>query len=172
MIDIKISQSVAILVDGNNIERSIQELTKNKQSLINFDTLIPKLIGDRSLNRLIYFREGKQISQKLSERLHHHFHGSVCPCHKSADIPLTIKATQLASKVDTIIIMSGDSDYIELVRHLKSEGVRVEIAAIPDTTSALLIEESDYFHAVTKDDWFEVQLKRKKAKAKRHRSQK
>ena len=43
MIDIKISQSVAILVDGNNIERSIQELTKNKQSLINFDTLIPKI---------------------------------------------------------------------------------------------------------------------------------
>ena len=91
MIDIKISQSAAILVDGNNIERSIQELTKNKQSLINFDTLIPKLIGDRSLNRLIYFREGKQISQKLSERLHHHFHGSVCPCHKSADIPSPLK---------------------------------------------------------------------------------
>ena len=172
MIDIKISQSVAILVDGNNIERSIQELTKNKQSLINFDTLIPKLIGDRSLNRLIYFREGKQISQKLSERLHHHFHGSVCPCHKSADIPLTIKATQLASKVDTIIIMSGDSDYIELVRHLKSEGVRVEIAAITETTSALLTEASDYFHAVTEDDWFEVQIKRKKAKAKRRRPQK
>ena len=60
--------------------------------------------------------------------------------------------------------MSGDSDYIELVRHLKSEGVRVEIAAIPDTTSALLIEESDYFHAVTKDDWFEVQLKEKRLK--------
>ena len=159
--NINISQSVAILVDGNNIERSIQDLSKNKTSLINFDTLVPKLLGNRGLNRLIYFREGKNISQKLSERLHNFFHGSVRPCHKSADIPLSIKATQLASKVDTIVIMSGDSDYIELVRHLKSEGVRVEIAAIEETTSNLLIEEADYFHPVLEDDWFNVQPKRK-----------
>ena len=159
--NINISQSVAILVDGNNIERSIQDLSKNKTSLINFDTLVPKLLGNRGLNRLIYFREGKSISQKLSDRLHHFFHGSVRPCHKSADIPLSIKATQLASKVDTIIIMSGDSDYIELVRHLKSEGVRVEIAAIEETTSPLLKDEADYFHPVTKDDWFNVVPKKR-----------
>ena len=159
--NINISQSVAILVDGNNIERSIQDLSKNKTSLINFDTLVPKLLGNRGLNRLVYFREGKNISQKLSERLHLFFHGSVRPCHKSADIPLSIKATQLASKVDTIIIMSGDSDYIELVRHLKSEGVRVEIAAIEETTSGLLVEEADYFHPVTEEDWFNVQPKKR-----------
>ena len=43
--NINISQSVAILVDGNNIERSIQDLSKNNTSLINFDTLVPKLLG-------------------------------------------------------------------------------------------------------------------------------
>ena len=60
----------------------------------------------------------------------------------------------MASKVDTIIILSGDSDYVELVLHLKSEGVRVEIAAVPETTAKILIEEADYFHPITKDDWF------------------
>ena len=50
--------------------------------------------------------------------------------------------------------MSGDSDYIELVRHLISEGVRVEIAAVEDTTSQMLIDEADYFHPITSDDWF------------------
>lgn len=154
MEEILIGQSVAILVDGNNIERSIHDITKNQASMLNFDTLIPKLLDNRSLNRMIYFREGKNISSKLKERLHQHFHGSVCPCHKSADIPLTIKATQLSSKVDTIIIMSGDSDYVELVRHLKSEGVRVEIAAIEKTTSQHLVDEADYFHPITKEDWF------------------
>ena len=109
---------------------------------------------NRALNRLIYFREGKNISSKLAERLYEHYYGSVVPCHKSADIPLSIKATQLASKVDTIIIMSGDSDYVELVRHLKSEGVRVEIAAVKKTTAKILIDEADYFHPITKDDWF------------------
>ena len=152
--DVVIMQSVAILVDGNNIERSIHELCGNTSAMLNFDTLIPKLIVNRSLNRLIYFREGRQISFKLAERLHQHYHGSVRPCHKSADIPLSIHAIQLASKVDTIIIMSGDSDYIELVHHLKSEGVRVEIAAVRETTSSLLKEEADYFHSITEEDWF------------------
>ena len=154
MSQILINQSVAILCDGNNIERSIHKISKNKNAMINFDTLIPKLLNGRGLNRMIYFREGKSISSKFADRLHENFYGSVIPCHKSADIPLTIKATQLASKVDTIIIMSGDSDYVELVTHLKGEGVRVEIAAVKKTTAQILIDKSDYMHEITSNDWF------------------
>jgi len=154
MSQILINQSVAILCDGNNIERSIHTISKNKNAMINFDTLIPKLLNGRGLNRMIYFREGKSISSKFADRLHENFYGSVIPCHKSADIPLTIKATQLASKVDTIIIMSGDSDFVETVIHLKAEGVRVEIAAVKQNTAKILIEESDHYHEITSDDWF------------------
>ena len=154
MSQILINQSVAILCDGNNIEKSIHSISKNKNAMINFDTLIPKLLNGRGLNRMIYFREGKSISSKFADRLHENFYGSVIPCHKSADIPLTIKATQLASKVDTIIIMSGDSDYVELVTHLKGEGVRVEIAAVKETTAKILIDKSDYMHEITSNDWF------------------
>ena len=157
---VKISQSVAILVDGNNIERSIHDEVGSKHTMVNFDTLIPKLLGNRGLNRMVYFREGKQISSKLEERLHGNYHGSVQPCHKSADIPLTIKATQLASKVDTIIIMSGDADYVDLVLHLKAEGVRVEIAALAKTTSRMLIDAADYFHEITREDWFTLTPKK------------
>ena len=154
MSQILINQSVAILCDGNNIEKSIHNISKNKKAMINFDTLIPKLLNGRGLNRMIYFREGRSISSKFADRLHENFYGSVIPCHKSADIPLTIKATQLASKVDTIIIMSGDSDYVELVTHLKGEGVRVEIAAVRETTAQILIDKSDYMHEITRNDWF------------------
>ncbi len=149
-----INQSVAILCDGNNIERSIQELSQKSNTMVNFDELIPRLLNGRGLNRFIYFREGKHISDKLAERLYSNFYGSVVPCHKSADIPLTIKATQLSSKVDTLIIMSGDSDYIDLVKHLRNEGVRVEIAAVKETCSRYLLEEIDYFHPITRNDWF------------------
>lgn len=154
MNEVVISQTVAILIDGNNIEKSIHEETQDNNAMINFDSLVPKLLSERGLSRLIYFREGKNISSKLAERLHDNFYGLVQPCHKSADIPLSIKATQLASKVDTIIIMSGDSDYIELVKHLKSEGVRVEIASVPRTTAQILLEMADYHHPITKEDWF------------------
>ena len=154
MSDILINQSVAILCDGNNIERSIHEMSNNQRAMINFDQLIPKLLNGRGLNRLIYFREGKSISEKFAERLHENYYGSVVPCHKSADIPLSIKATQLASKVDTIIIMSGDSDFVELVAHLKAEGVRVEIAAVKNNTAKILLSEANYFHEITNNDWF------------------
>lgn len=165
--DVIINQNVAILVDGNNLERSIHTATGNQNSMINFDTLVPKLLDNRGLNRLVYFREGKNISSKLRERLHYNFHGSVRPCHKSADIPLSIKATQLSQKVDTIIIMSGDSDYVELVRHLINEGVRVEIAAVKENTSHLLIEEADYFHEITSEDWFTLKPKKKQRTTKK-----
>ena len=166
MTEIIINQSVAILCDGNNIERSIHEMSKSTKAMINFDQLIPKLLNGRGLNRLIYFREGKSISGKFAERLHENYYGSVVPCHKSADIPLSIKATQLASKVDTIIIMSGDSDFVELVRHLKAEGVRVEIAAVKSTTAKILLEEASYFHEITEEDWFEYKAPQKGHKGK------
>jgi len=151
---INISQSVAILIDGNNIERSLHTLTGKTNVMLNFDTVIPRVLVNRGLNRLMYFREGENISSKLAERLHANYHGSVFPCHKSADIPLTIKATQIAHKVDAIIIFSGDSDYVELVRHLKSEGVRVEIAAVETSAAQILVEEADHFFPITKDDCF------------------
>lgn len=163
--EIYISQTVAVLIDGNNIEKSLTGVYKEKSAMINFDVLIPRLLQDRGLNRLIYFREGKNISSKLAERLHENYHGSVNPCHKSADIPLTIKATQLAKKVDTIIILSGDSDYVELVRHLKSEGVRVEICAIKETTAQILSDEADHFHPIQAQDCFVYNQKSKRSEA-------
>jgi uncharacterized LabA/DUF88 family protein len=153
-VSVRINQSVAILIDGNNIEISLQDLVGQKNALLDFDKLIPKLLDNRGLSRLIYFREGKSISDKLAERLLNNFHGSVMPCHKSADIPLTIKATQIAKKVDTIIILSGDSDYVELVRHLRGEGVRVEIAAIEKTTAKILVDEADHFTPIVEEDCY------------------
>lgn len=163
---ILISQSVAILVDGNNIERSLESEFKSN-IMINFDVLIPKVLRGRGLNRLIYFREGKNISSKLAERLHTKYHGSVRPCHKSADIPLSITATQIASKVDAIVILSGDSDYVELVNHLKSEGVRVEICAVETTTAQVLKDEADYFLPITFEDCFSLSPSVSKKKTRR-----
>jgi hypothetical protein len=161
--NVSIHQSVAILVDGNNIEISLHHMLGSDDIMINFDTLIPKLLNGRGLNRLIYFREGESISNKLADRLHKYYYGSVVPCYKGADIPLSIKATQLAHKVDTIIILSGDADYVELVRHLKSEGVRVEIAAVEQTTAEILVEEADYFTPITREDCFEYKPMGKKS---------
>ena len=44
-----IKQSVAILCDGNNIEKSIHAASKNNKTMIDFDAVIPKLIVQISI---------------------------------------------------------------------------------------------------------------------------
>ncbi|GIS39976.1 hypothetical protein Ct9H90mP12_1700 [bacterium] len=46
--------------------------------------------------------------------------------------------------------MSGDSDFVELVVHLKAEGVRVEIAAVKQNTAKILLAEANYYHEITR----------------------
>ena len=77
------------------------------------------------------------------------------PCFKQVDIPLTIDAVQMADKIDTIIICSGDSDYVELVKHLKAKGLRVEIASVEHSTAQALIDIVDWHHIVDEKDCFD-----------------
>jgi hypothetical protein len=149
------TQSVAILIDGNNIGKSINT-AYGQGTMLSFDIVVPKLLAGRGLNRLIYLREGKNISEKFAERLKKKFFGIVIPCSKSADIPLTIQAVKLADKVDTIILFSGDSDYCDLVDYLKGTGVRVEIVTMRDSASRVLIEKADGHYFIQKADCFDL----------------
>jgi len=152
---ISINQSVAILCDGLNIKISIHDSFKSTKLMPNFDKIIPKILHGRSLNRFFYFTEEKNVSIPLQKRFSQKYFGSIITNKKSIDIPLTIKAIQLASKVDTIILMSGDKDFVELASHLKTEGVRVEVASIRKTTAKALIDICDYYHPIRKDDCWE-----------------
>ena len=153
MIQINHNQSVAILVDGNNIGISVNSLY-GQTAMLNFDSIVPKILNGRGLNRFIYLREGKHISEKFAERLKRNFYGIVKACNKSADIPLTIQAVKLSEKVDTIVIFSGDSDYCELVEYLKASGVRVEIVSVRESASRQLLEIADGYHFIAKEDVF------------------
>jgi len=156
---VNIDQRVACLVDGNNLEMGIHEMY-SRNHVINFDEFIPNILKGRKLSHLQYFREGKSISAKLAERLEKNFFGTVTPCWKSADISLTIEAVQLADKVDTIIICSGDSDYIPLVEHLKSRGIRVEIAATENGLSPFMSKKADSVYKISSCDCFALFEKR------------
>ncbi|GAG49184.1 unnamed protein product, partial [marine sediment metagenome] len=53
---------------------------------------------------------------------------------------------ELANKLDTIVLVSGDGDYVPLVQHLKrAMGCRIEVIAFGPSSSAKLKEESDEF---------------------------
>jgi uncharacterized LabA/DUF88 family protein len=62
------------------------------------------------------------------------------------DVGLAVDAIKLAPKLDAVIIVSGDGDFVPLVEYLKvNQGCQVEVMAFGKSSSAKLIEASDDF---------------------------
>ncbi|MBI2107562.1 NYN domain-containing protein [Candidatus Woesearchaeota archaeon] len=62
------------------------------------------------------------------------------------DIGIAMDSIELAPKLDTIVIVSGDGDFLELIKHLKyALGCRVEVMAFGRSCSAKTKEEADNF---------------------------
>ena len=65
---------------------------------------------------------------------------------------LAVDTIKLADKLDVVIIISGDGDYVPLVEYLKiNKGCRVEVIAFGESTSAKLIEAADEFTDLSED---------------------
>ena len=62
------------------------------------------------------------------------------------DVGITVDAIKIAEKLDVIVLVTGDGDYIPLVSYLQNtKGCLVEIMAFHQTASNRLIEEADDF---------------------------
>lgn len=62
------------------------------------------------------------------------------------DVGIAMDAVILSEKVDVIVLVTGDGDYVPLVEYLKNnKGCRVEVMAFGKTTSSRLLESSDEF---------------------------
>lgn len=62
------------------------------------------------------------------------------------DVGITVDAIKLADKLDAIVLVTGDGDFLPLVNYLQNtKGCLVEVAAFRQTTSSKLIEAADDF---------------------------
>jgi uncharacterized LabA/DUF88 family protein len=61
------------------------------------------------------------------------------------DVGLTVDAIKMAPRLDSVVIISGDGDYIPLVEYLQTMGVQVEIVSFGKSTSSNLREACDDF---------------------------
>lgn len=62
------------------------------------------------------------------------------------DVGIAMDAIELAPRLDTIVLVSGDGDFIPLVEHLRRAlGCRVEVMSFRKCTSSRLIEVADNF---------------------------
>jgi uncharacterized LabA/DUF88 family protein len=62
------------------------------------------------------------------------------------DVGIAVDAIKLADKVDAIVLVTGDGDFVPLVRYLQeNKGCQVEVMAFQESSSAKLVEEADDF---------------------------
>ncbi len=147
-------QRIGVLVDVANMYHSAKNLFNKR---VNFKEILNKAIADRKLIRATAYvvrtetgeetaffdalvQQGFEVKMKDLQI----FAGGA----KKADwdVGIAIDAIKLAEKLDVIILVSGDGDYLPVVSYLQNnKGCLVEIMAFKKTCSSQLIEEADDF---------------------------
>ncbi len=67
------------------------------------------------------------------------------------DVGIAIDAIKMASALDVIVLVTGDGDFIPLVKYLQYHGNQVEVVAFDETASSRLKEEADAFLDLSAD---------------------
>ena len=148
-----IGQRVAVLFDIQNLYHSAKNIYGAR---VNFGAILKSAVSDRNLIRAFGYvvktktGEEKAFFEALSKlgietrvKELQEFFGGV----KKADwdVGITVDAIRISPSVDTIVLASGDGDFIQLVEYLKNQGKRVEVIAFGRSSSARLKEVVDEF---------------------------
>lgn len=152
-------QRVGVFIDTQNLYHSAKNLYKAR---VNFGNVVRDAVADRKLVRAIAYvittESGEETTffealtklgiETKTKDLQIFFGGA-----KKADwdVGLAIDAVRAASKLDAIVIASGDGDFVPLVEHLKSLGVQVEAVAFGKSASLKLKEAADHFVDLSTD---------------------
>jgi uncharacterized LabA/DUF88 family protein len=147
-------QRVGVFVDVQNLYYSARYIYKSK---VNFRTILKEAIKGRNLIRAIayvikadvkdeanFFEALKNLGYQVREKDLQIFPGGAKK--GDWDIGIAMDMIELAPKLDTVTLVSGDGDFVPLVRHLKHAlGCYVEVMAFGKSSSQKLVEEADNF---------------------------
>ena len=147
-------QRVGVFVDVQNLYYSAKNIHGSK---VNFAEVLKQAVSGRKLIRAIayvikadimaeksFFDALDKIGFEVKSKDLQIFYGGMKK--GDWDVGICMDAIELAPKLDTIILISGDGDYIPLVQHLqRALGCRVEVMAFGKSCSSKLIEASDSF---------------------------
>ncbi len=146
-------QRVGVFIDVQNMYYSAKNLYNAR---VNFGNILETAVGNRKLIRAVayvvktktgeekvFFEALEKLGLEIREKELMIYDGA-----KKADwdVGICIDAIALADRLDVIVLVSGDGDFIPLVQYLKiNKGCRVEVMAFRETTSSKLVEAADHF---------------------------
>lgn len=140
-------QKVGIFIDAENIELSG---LKHHEGRTDYRKILEK-VGDREIVRILYYKpEYKDISPEF-QNFWSSLGGEIKRPTKNADSFIVIDAVTMAEKLDVVIILGGDKDFLPLVWYLKSRGCRVEIWSWPESTSPEIKSAADFYFPLNED---------------------
>lgn len=153
------SQKVLVLFDVQNMYYSAKQLYHAK---VNFNEILKTAVAGRDLVRAIAYVIKTDIADEKN------FHAALENIGIEVkakdiqvffggakkgdwDIGIAMDAVRLSPKVDTVVLVSGDGDFKELIAYLKAHGCRGEVIGFGRTSSSLIKQEADLFTDMDKN---------------------
>ncbi|MBI5004393.1 NYN domain-containing protein [Candidatus Kaiserbacteria bacterium] len=153
-------QRVGVFIDTQNLYHSAKNIYHSR---VNFGNVLKDAVQDRRLIRarayLVTTESGEETAfldaltkmgiEPKTKDLQIFYGGA-----KKADwdVGLAVDAITVSSKVDTVILFTGDGDFVPLVEYLKIHGgCQVEVVSFGRSTSGRLKEVADHFLDLDED---------------------
>ena len=147
-------QRVGVFIDTQNLYHSARNLYKAR---VNFGAVLKDAVAGRALVRAVAYvitteaGDEKNFFEAL-EKLGIETKTKDLQVFSSGtkkgdwDVGLTVDVMKMANRLDTVVIVSGDGDFIPLVKYLQHHtGTQVEVVSFGKSTSGKLREAADDF---------------------------
>jgi uncharacterized LabA/DUF88 family protein len=147
-------QRIGVFIDTQNLYHSARNLYSSR---VNFGAVMKEAVAGRELIRAIayvitteagdetnFFEALTKLGIETKTKDLQIFFGGA----KKADwdVGMAVDAMRLAPKLDTIVLATGDGDFIPLVEYLKNtHGVQVEVISFGKSSSSKLRESVEEF---------------------------
>ena len=146
-------QRVGVFIDTQNLYHSARNLYKAR---VNFGAVLKDAVAGRKLVRAVAYvitteaGDEKNFFEAL-EKLGIETKTKDLQIFSSGtkkadwDVGLAVDVIKMAPRLDSVVIVSGDGDFIPLVEYLQTIGVQVEVVSFGKSTSGKLREVIDDF---------------------------
>ncbi len=146
-------QRVGVFIDTQNVYHSARNLYKAR---VNFGAVLKDAVAGRALVRAVayvitteagdeknFFEALEKLGIETKTKDLQIFAGGA----KKADwdVGLAVDAIKMSPRLDSVVIISGDGDFVPLVEYLQTMGVQVEVVSFGKSTSLKLKEAVDDF---------------------------
>ena len=146
-------QRVGVFIDTQNLYHSARNLYKAR---VNFGAVLKEAVAGRKLVRAVayvitteagdeknFFEALTKLGIETKTKDLQVFHTGTKK--GDWDVGLTVDAIKMSPRLDSVVIVSGDGDFIPLVEYLQTIGVQVEVVSFGKSTSSKLREVVDDF---------------------------